>query len=183
MRDPASGPPPGSGKGLIPLTLPRQGPKAASDVMQIASLRSADLVSRKKSLALSFYDPIISDDNGLLFSLPKQAPKWWSTQLFSGHSISFPFPSTIARNIFFPTLIQIHIHNQIIIFSSPHQERRMRTINGKFIHILLKTYKRRRPNHSIISIKFDSLFATNTILLNTLYIIKEINQPRQPPSE
>ena len=60
-----SGPPPGSGVGLIPSLLPRQGPGRRSDCNSTARLLKSDLASKKRiSMALSFYDPEISDDNG-----------------------------------------------------------------------------------------------------------------------
>ena len=65
--------PPGSGAGLIPLHLPRQEKRAKQELTQLNSLQRGAFVSKKKLLALSFYEIRISSDyrlfsNILIFS-------------------------------------------------------------------------------------------------------------------
>ena len=55
-------PPPGSGVGLIPLRLPRQGWMAEQELIQLKSLQWEAYVSSKNLIALSFYDLRISSD-------------------------------------------------------------------------------------------------------------------------
>ena len=103
-----------------PLDLPRQGLDIASDLTQAASPQKADLVSVKLSIALSFDDLRISDDNGLFNWLSFQSKHRHGGLLNYCMIILSPSPFLLLSpgRPFFPTLIQTSNTNNLLIFRS-----------------------------------------------------------------
>ena len=122
MLDPSKTPPPGSGEGLIPLILPRQGVESGLDLNQKQSFKPKDSASIflkviVKTLDLSFYDSEISSDYRffLLYSKINDNLPVYSEVILSPYSLLYLSPGTS----FFPIPTRNSLNTKFTLHRNP----------------------------------------------------------------